>query len=403
VSRADSRRIVGEPDRTRTSQTRAGLAIDRKALVIDRIETLALRLPLERRYSGSDYSMVNRCTIVTRMHTRDGLVSEVYNGDTDHEQAQIVSIIHDELAQRVLGRTATDPEGLWAAMEPIARNILRERGLALQAMACVDTAAWDLLGKAVGLPLHRLWGSVADELPISIIGGYYHVPNHELGALVADFARAGFAGCKLKVGGLDPAADAQRARIAREAAPDLHLMVDANQGWDRAQAVDFGRRVGDLGIRWFEEPCRWSNDRRWMRDVRLMTGIPVCAGQSETTLAGIRDLVVEAAIDVSNLDASWVGGPTVWRKAAGLCAAFGVEIGHHEEPQVSAQLLATVPGHTFVECFEKERDPLFWRLTSLSSRIADGRYRLPDGSGFGLELDADLVQRMTVDRRITSA
>ena len=50
----------------------------------------------------------------------------------------------------------------------------------------------------------------------------------------------------------------------------------------------------------------------------------------ELVLGGLRDLVVEGAIDVSNFDASWAGGPTVWRRAAGLCAAFGVEIGHHE-------------------------------------------------------------------------
>jgi D-arabinonate dehydratase len=289
-------------------------------------------------------------------------------------------------------------------MEPIARNILRDRGLALQAIACVDTAAWDLFGKALGLPLHRAWGAVADELPISVIGGYYHLTGDELQRTMAAYVQAGFGGVKFKVGGRTPAEDAARVRAAREAlGPNVALMVDANQGWDRAAAVDFGRRVVDLDIRWFEEPCRWSNDRRWMRDVRLMTGIPVCAGQSETTLAGLRDLIVDAAIDVSNLDASWCGGPTVWRKAAGLCAAFGIDIGHHEEPQIAAHLLATVPGHTFVECFEVERDPLFWELTSLPAGIAAGVYRLPEGPGFGLELDPGLLLRSTVDRRVSAS
>jgi len=62
--------------------------------------------------------MDNRCTIVTRLHTADGLVSEIYTGDTDVEQSIIVAIIHDELAPRLLGRSATDPEGAWLAMEP---------------------------------------------------------------------------------------------------------------------------------------------------------------------------------------------------------------------------------------------------------------------------------------------
>jgi L-alanine-DL-glutamate epimerase-like enolase superfamily enzyme len=179
-------------------------------------------------------------------------------------------------------------------------------------------------------------------------------------------------------------------------------MVDANQGYERAEAVDFGRRVADLDIRWFEEPCRWTNDRRWMRDVRYQTGLAVAAGQSEVTLGGLRDLVVDGAIDVSNFDASWSGGPTVWRRAAGLCAAFGVELGHHEEPQVSSHLLASVPRHTFVECFDEERDPFFWRLSDLSSHLANGRLWLPDRPGFGIVLDHDYVDRWTVDRRVTS-
>jgi L-alanine-DL-glutamate epimerase-like enolase superfamily enzyme len=371
----------------------AAQGLDRGALRIERIETIALRAPLARRFSGSAYSMVNRTTIVTRLYTTDGLVSEVYNGDTDAEQPIVVGIIHDELAPRLLGRSATDPEGAWRAMEPSTNDILRDRGVALQAIACLDTAIWDVFGKAVGLPIHRLWGSVADSLPMSVIGGYYHLDRDQTREVVAGYAQR-FAGMKFKVGGRSPAEDAERVRAAREAAgPDFALMVDANQGWERAEAVEFGRRVADLDLRWFEEPCRWTNDRRWMRDVRLQTGIPVTAGQSEVTLGGLRDLVIEGAIDVSNFDASWSGGPTVWRKAAGLCAAFGIELGHHEEPQVASHLLASVPGHTFVECFDEERDPFFWNLSDLSEYLRHGRLHLPERAGFGIVLDWDYIDR----------
>lgn len=375
---------------------------DRSALIIERVETIALRAPLGRRFVGSAYSMTNRCTIVTRLYTSDGLASEVYNGDTDDEQELVLRIIHEELAPQVIGRSATDPEGAWLAMEPATNNILRDRGLALQAIACVDSAIWDLFGKALGQPLFRIWGGVTDTVPISVIGGYYHLGSHEIGPLMDGYVGAGFGGCKFKVGGRSPAEDAQRVRIASDAVGGrLALMVDANQGYERSQAVEFGRLVQDLGLRWFEEPCRWSNDRRWMRDVRYQTGIPVTAGQSELTLSGIRDLVVDGAIDVSNFDASWAGGPTIWRKAAGMCAAFGVELGHHEEPQIAGHLLASVPRHTFVECFDEERDPFFWRLSDLSSRMADQRLRIPDGPGFGIELDWDYVRAHTVSQRVT--
>ncbi|MFV2062042.1 MAG: mandelate racemase/muconate lactonizing enzyme family protein [Chloroflexota bacterium] len=377
--------------------------VDRNALRIERIETIALKAPLARRFEGSAYSMVSRSTIITRLHTSDGVVSEVYNGDTDAEQSIVLDIIHKELAPRLMGRSASDPEGAWSAMEPSTNDILRDRGLSLQAIACLDTAIWDVLAKAAGLPLHRLWGSVTDTLPMSVIGGYYHLDAEQTQEVVAGYAQQ-FAGMKFKVGGRTPAEDAERVRLAREAAgPDFALMVDANQGYERAEAVDFARRVADLDIRWFEEPCRWTNDRGWMRDVRYQTGLRVAAGQSEVTLGGLRDLVVAAAIDVSNFDASWSGGPTVWRQAAGLCAAFGIEIGHHEEPQVSSHLLATVPRHTFVECFDEERDPFFWHLSDISTFLVDGYLHLPERPGFGTVLDADYVERYTVDRRVTTA
>jgi D-galactarolactone cycloisomerase len=380
----------------------AAVSLDAGSLRIERIETIAMRTPLARRFVGSAYSMDNRCTIIVRLTTADGVVSETYSGDTDDEQALVLGIIHDELAPAILGCSARDPEGLWRAMEPATNNILRDRGLALQAIAALDTAVWDTLGRAIGQPLYRLWGAVTDTLPISVIGGYYHLDHAQTAALIRSYVDAGFAGVKFKVGGRTPEEDAARVAVAREAAgPGFAIMVDANQGYSLRDAVDFGRRVADLDIRWFEEPVRWTNDRRWMRDVRYETGIPVTAGQSEVTLRGLRDLVEDGAIDVSNFDASWAGGPTIWRKAAGLCAAYGVQLGHHEEPQVAAHLLASVPDHTFVECFDEERDPFFWKLTDMSSRISDGRYTLPTGPGFGIELDWDYVRANTVDTRVS--
>jgi L-alanine-DL-glutamate epimerase-like enolase superfamily enzyme len=383
--------------------TAAAGGLDDRSLIIERVETIALRAPLGRRFSGSAYSMDNRCTIVVRLTTADGIVSETYSGDTDDEQALILGIIHDELAPRIIGKSARDPEGLWRAMEPSTNNILRDRGLALQAIAALDTAIWDVLGRALGHPLYRIWGATTDELPISVIGGYYHLDLGETADLIRSYVDAGFAGVKFKVGGKTPAVDAERVRVAREAAgPGFALMVDANQGYELRDAVAFGRLVADYNVRWFEEPVRWTNDRRWMRDVRNQTGIPVAAGQSEVTLRGLRDLLEEGSIDVSNFDASWAGGPTIWRKAAGLCAAYGVQMGHHEEPQVSSHLLASVPDHTFVECFDEERDPFFWKLTDMSTRIHDGRYRLSSGPGFGIEFNWDYVRAHTVDTRVTA-
>ena len=117
--------------------------------------------------------MDTRCTIITRVLTDEGIIGEVYNGDEDEAQAAIRRIIHQELAPAVVGRDAFAVEGCWEAMLPATFDILRERKLATQAMACVDSAIWDAVGKAVGMPLYRLWGGYRDALPIIAIGGYY--------------------------------------------------------------------------------------------------------------------------------------------------------------------------------------------------------------------------------------
>ncbi len=384
------------------SPAAAPLQVGYPGLPIEGIETIALRVPLNKRYSGSAYSMINRCTIITRLYTRDGIVGEVYTGDTDAEQESIVRIIHEELAPALLGLDAMKPDLCWQAMQPATYDILRDRGLALQAIACVDTTIWDAFGKAVALPLFRLWGAYRDTLPVIVIGGYYGLNRSQIAEQMQQYKSMGLAGCKFKVGGASPREDAERVRAAREGAGnDFILLVDANQGYTREQAVDFARRITDLNIRWFEEPCRWFNDRRWMREVRYMTGMPVTAGQSESTVAGVRDLIVDDAIDVCNFDSSWGGGPTIWRKVASLAATFGIEMGHHEEPQVSAHLLASIPHGTYVECFDPDRDPIFWNLFSNRPAFNNGMYTVPDKPGLGIELNTDYIEHYCVNKRLT--
>jgi len=372
----------------------AGATVDPADLKVERIEVVPVRAPLSRRFQGSHYSMTTRCTIVTRVYTKCGIVGESYNGDTDEEQARIVGIIENELTPAVLGCTAFSIERCWEEMLPATYDILRDRSLSLQAIACVDSALWDSLGKALGVPLYRLWGGYRDRLQMICIGGYYTDDEADVARQIERYVELGFAGCKFKVGRLSPAEDARRVRLAREAAgEDFVLMVDANQGYSRADAIRFASLVADQDIRWFEEPVHWLNDKLSMRDVRLTAGIPVAAGQSEATRAGARDLIACGAIDVCNSDASWIGGPSEWRRVAALAGGYEVQMGHHEEAQVAAHLLASIPHGTYVEAFDPDRDPVFWHMFANRPGPVNGEYPLPDGPGLGLALDEDFIKR----------
>ena len=359
---------------------------------IERIEVIPVRVPLARRFEGSHYAMDNRVTIVTRVHTSDGVVGEAYNGDSDDELLLIVGIIRDEIAPLLQGTTAMSTERAWETMLPPTYNILRDRGLALQAIACVDSAIWDSIGKRLGVPLYQLWGGYRDRLTAICIGGYYTNDVADIEKQIENYQSLGFGGCKFKVGKLTPEEDALRVELARKAAgDDFVLMVDANQGYTRADAIRFASLTRELGLRWFEEPCRWLNDRLSMRDVRLASGMSVAAGQSERSRAGVRDLIVSGAVDVCNCDASWIGGPSEWLRMASVAAAYEVEMAHHEEPQVSAHLLAAIPHGTYLETFDPDRDPLFWRIIANRQEFVDGEYLVPQGPGLGLELDQDYI------------
>lgn len=370
-------------------------ALDR--LTISRIETVPIRVPLARVYSGSHYQMTHRSTVITRVHTEEGIVGEAYAGDEDAALEEIVRIVHAEIEPNLVGEDAFAIERCWELARPATYDILRDRRLGLVACAGVDAALWDAVGKRLGQPLWRLWGGYRDRLQMISIGGYYGAGDDDIRVEVAELRERGLAGLKLKVGGRSPEEDAARFRVARDVAgADFVLSADANQGWSPAEAIRFARLVEDYDLAWFEEPCTWANDRRAMRDVRYAAGVRVCAGQSEYSAAGCRDLMAEGSIDVCNFDASWSGGPTEWRRAASIALAYDVSMGHHEEPQIASHLLASVPHGLYVECFHPDRDPIWWNLVANRPQLRDGWLELPHGPGLGWELDWDYVERHRV-------
>ena len=376
-------------------------------LKIESVETIPLRVPLPFTYKGSYYKMRNRCTIITRVRTSEGIVGEAYNADEDEPlQSEILAILHEELVPRVVGLDAFGTERVWEAMLPATFDQLRPRWYAMQAMACIDTAVWDAVGKALGQPLWRVWGGYRDRIPMIGIGGYY-IPDddsakgQEIEREIDFFQQThGMVGMKFKIGAEPPAVDAARlARARRHAGDDFLFVVDANQGYTVPEALEFlaAIRAEGIAIRWFEEPTRWHADFRGLRDVRMRGNVDVAAGQSEISRVGMREMMAAGAIDVCNYDASWGGGPTEWRRIAALASAFDVQLGHHEEAQLASHLLASQPHGTYVEAFSPARDPIFWQMIENRPALEGGQFRLPDRPGLGWVLDEAFIAKHRVD------
>jgi L-alanine-DL-glutamate epimerase-like enolase superfamily enzyme len=364
------------------------------------IEAIAIEIPLKQNFGGSTYSVLKRATIVTRLTTSDGLASNVYNGDNRYHGAAIVRLLADELFPRVKGLSIFEVERIWEKLFE-ATHTTSDKKLLLEAIACLDCAVWDLIGKALGKSVRELLGGYRDRLQVISIGGYYMEGKTlaDIGREMELYREAGMAGCKFKVGGLSPEEDAKRVAAAREAAgADFILAVDANRGWNAVDAIDFARRIEHLDIRWFEEPCHWYDDAAMMARVRRSTRIPITAGQSEITSHAIRRLLDAQAVDLVNYDVSEGGGVTDWRRAAALCAASGVQMAHHEEAQIAQHLLAAIPHGTYAECFaHPDRDPIWQWMWVNRPKIEHGCMKVTDAPGFGIELDGAMLARYRVN------
>lgn len=366
---------------------------------ITRIETEQVRVPLERVYRGSHYKMTHRSTIITRVFTAGGFVGEAYAGDEDAGLAEIDGIIHEEIAPVLLGQDASAIELCWELARPATWNILRDRRLGLVACACLDLTLWDLFARSLNVPLWKLWGGYRSRIPVITIGGYYG-SDLTIREEVEYLLQEEFAGMKFKIGGLSPDEDAKRFKEARKiGGENFRIAVDANQAYTPAQAIRFSHLVSDDNLLWFEEPCQWQNDRRAMRDVRFAGGVAVCAGQSEFSAAGCRDLMEAGSIDYCNFDSSWSGGPTEWRKVAAMSSVYDVKMAHHEEAQVAAHLLASIPNGTYLEYFHPKRDPIWHNFIANRPKLKDGHIQLTDRPGLGWELDRDYIAKYRISQR----
>ena len=191
--------------------------------------------------------------------------------------------------------------------------------------------------------------------------------------------------------------DIERVRAIRHTLGDDFLIVcDANQAWTVEEALRFADGVREYNLAWLEEPVRWHNATEAMAQVRRHTGIPVAAGQGENHRWGCWGLVEGGAVDILNVDAAIAGGVTEWRRIAQAASVKGIRMAHHEEPHLSVHLLTSIPHGLYVEVFEPERDPVYWRLNNQLPEISDGFIHAPNAPGFGLDLNRELIEKYKV-------
>lgn len=368
------------------------------------IDTIVLRAPLA---AGTVHNPViakkrERDALIVRVRTRSGLVGEGYVTLLGATALEVVRAVEDLLTPPLLGADALDPQACWLTMLRQTHLAFWTRPIVMRAIAAIDVALWDAVGKAAGKPLSHLWGVARAKLPVVTMGTGWapDAPVNEVVAAVMRLRSAGAAGVKLKVGRLSPLGiegDALRLAALRDAmGPDFIIVADANQGWPVEDATIFARAVESLDLAWLEEPCLWLDDHRDLARLRAAGFVRIGAGQMEITPEGCRRMLEARAVDVCNFDATLGGGPTAWLRVAALAKDDGVAMVHHQEPQLGLQLVAALEHGLHLETYEPDADPFFSRLVANSPRMSAGWCEVPQEPGWGLVLDEGFIARYRV-------
>jgi L-alanine-DL-glutamate epimerase-like enolase superfamily enzyme len=366
------------------------------------LQAYILRAPdTGRPHWVSHFTVPKASEILVRMQTDEGVEGiGLATSYTPIEAA--IHAFRSGIGEVIVGADPLAPEQLYQRLFALTwQRRSHEKGWSREAVvrisAAVDIAAWDILGKAAGLPLYRVFGGYRSEVPCYVTCAYYRdgKTQSELRDEIQMLKGQGHQGFKAKAGGLPLGEDMERLALVREIiGDDKDLMVDVNRGWDLATAIEGARLLEPLRPRWLEEPVRWADDRRELKLLAQKTRIPLSAGESELTSYGCRALLEEEAIQILQFDCTMMGGFTEGRKLAALCEMNHVQVAPHHDCFIHAHLVAASPAGIIVESFtDPERDPLQAELFADPPKIAGGTLKLKEQAGLGLTLSEAALKK----------
>lgn len=369
---------------------------------ITEVEVYLLTAPGESRPHWVSHFVVPTANdMLVRLRTDEGLEGFGLASSNTHLDAA-ARMFNEGYAELIIGADALAPERLYETLFALTwQRRAHEKGWGraslVLASAAVDIAAWDLVGKAAGQPLHRLFGGYRQETPCYVTCAYYREGKDlaELRDEMAMLKSQGHRAFKAKIGGLSLKEDMARLEVIREVIGDeALLMVDVNQGWSLEMAIEGAGLLEPFSPRWLEEPVRWTDDRRQLALLAKKTRIPLSAGESEATGEGCRALIEEGAIEILQFDCTRMGGFTVGRKLAALAELNQVHVAPHHDCYLHAHIVGGSPAGLILESFtDPERDPLQAELFEDPPLIENGIMRLTEAAGLGLTLSESAISK----------
>lgn len=333
-----------------------------------------------------------------------------------------------QLRQYLIGKDPTDIEDHW---EKMYRDSFWVGGpMHATAISAIDCALWDILGKSLGVPVHKLLGGpTRRQVPV-----YCHCPS---GATPEEFARniqackaAGYRAAKTTLpvfygskgksetnysganGAIHPSwketeylnpSVFRRIReffiAAREAGGnEFGLAVDCHGRLNLKAAVRLCRQLEDLDLLFVEEPVPPEN-AEVLAAVQRETSIPIAAGERWATIHGVREFIERQAVDLLQCDLVNCGGITGLKKIAALAEAHYIGMAPHNPngpvaTMMNLQFAAAIPNYYMLETIGSEADWQLWReITHNEITLVEGCLPVPCAPGFGVTLNEEALAR----------
>ena len=365
-----------------------------------------------------------------RIETTDGIVG--WSEYTEADGSRGLTHMIRGLSDLVVGQ---DPHRIQHIMSHLAaRTIQAPGGVNQRAMAAIENALLDIKGKALGVPVwNLLGGKVRDRLPVYFSHcGTYRVRNHaalgvkqlrsydDVARLGEEVRRLGFKALKTNILQLDveePAvlmpgfgrsaghpelnatpgileAVRRTLRAFRDGAgPEMGLHLDTNYNFKTAGYLRIADAVEPYDLAWLELDT-W--DPEGLALVRSRASCPIASLESVVHRRGFRPFLDAYAVDVAIVDVIW-NGFFESLKIAALADAYEVNCAPHNyyghlSSVIGAHFCATIPNFAVMEI---DIDSAPWRdeLVTVAPRIEDGAFVVPEGAGWGCDVDEVGVAR----------
>ncbi|MDR1115409.1 MAG: mandelate racemase/muconate lactonizing enzyme family protein [Tannerella sp.] len=321
--------------------------------------------------------------------------------------AEFIPIFQKLVAPHFIGKDARDIELL---VDSVYRANYKLAGIPFWCpVAYVEQSLLDMLGKIAKKPVYELFGGASrNEIPVYLSGSdRVLTAEEEVEVYVRGMAETGTKAVKFKIGGrMSRNLDAYEGRteklvqLARKKLGDeTFLAADANGSYDARKGIEVGRMLESLDFKFFEEPCPWENLSETQAVAKALK-ITVAAGEQDSSLWRFQWMLDNEVMKIVQPDINYNGGLIRAKRVARMAEKSGKTIVPHntQTGPTSVNILqfaaCTKNATPYME-YPWRRPQIFPAWYKPDFKIVDGKIKVPETPGMGLEIDPDYIRQAT--------